>query len=111
MPRPRKWRGETTAIRVPSHLADRLLEIARTLDEIESDDSAGFVQNYPATLFTLEDPAESQRYLLEAGHIEASTAALLDAQVEALLQKCRQTSTNPLAVLAELVPYICKPID
>lgn len=33
MGRPAKWSGPTTAIRVPQHLADHLIEIARQLDQ------------------------------------------------------------------------------
>ena len=33
MPRPPKWSGPSRAIRVPEHLADHLLEIARQLDQ------------------------------------------------------------------------------
>lgn len=33
MPRPPKWSGPSRAIRVPEHLADHLLDIARQLDQ------------------------------------------------------------------------------
>ncbi len=39
MARPSNWKTPTTAIRIPTHLAEHLLEIARRLDD------RGFVQN------------------------------------------------------------------
>lgn len=44
MGRPAKWSAPTVAIRVPAHLADHLLEMARTLD------GSDFVQKTPGTL-------------------------------------------------------------
>lgn len=51
MGRPAKWSGPTTAIRVPEHLAEHLIEIARHLDQPDN------VQNpTEATAATIDLP-------------------------------------------------------
>jgi hypothetical protein len=100
MPRPKKWSGETTAIRIPAHLAEKLIEIAQTLDTPQT----GFVQNSEMYLITVDD----KRYLLPPVAITPQEHTILDALVDRLLQDCKKSKLDPLAIVAEMAPSVCK---
>ncbi|MBF2034516.1 MAG: hypothetical protein IGR92_03315 [Leptolyngbyaceae cyanobacterium T60_A2020_046] len=53
MPRPPSWNSPATAIRVPVHLSQQLLAIARCMDAGDSGGYQGFVQN-PDILITVK---------------------------------------------------------
>lgn len=100
MARPKKWSGETTAIRVPAHLAEKLIEIAQRLDTPQS----GFVQNSDLYLITVDDI----RYILPPVVITPQDDTLINALVEKLLLECRTSKLNPLAAVAGMAPLVCK---
>lgn len=43
MGRPAKWKSKTVSIRIPAHLAEHLLNVAKQLEQLEQPES--FVQN------------------------------------------------------------------
>lgn len=100
MARPKKWSGETTAIRVPANLAGKLLEIAQCLDT----QSSSFVQNYEAQLITVDE----RRYLLPPVPITPQQSQMLDKMLDNLLLECKKVKVDPMAVLTEITPRICK---
>jgi len=100
MARPKKWSGETTAIRVPAHLAEKLIEIAQSLDTPQP----GFVQNSDLYLITVD----GTRYILPPVAITPQNDTLLDALVDQLLLKCKTSNLDPLAVVAGMAPLVCK---
>jgi hypothetical protein len=99
MARPKKWSGDTTAIRVPAHLADKLIQIAQTLDTPEP----GFVQNSEMCLITVDD----KRYLLPPVAITPQDDTTLDALVDRLLLDCKKSKLDPLALVAGIAPLVC----
>ncbi len=78
MARPGKWSSPTTAIRVPAHLADSLIEIAKSLDQgipqsqadQEMEDYLSFVQNSVSpklvTIRDTEDNFTEHNYIVQA---------------------------------------------
>jgi hypothetical protein len=74
MARPAKWQTPTTAIRVPAHLSDTLLDIARSMEAVpparqsdtEMAEYLSFVQNsVTPKLFTVQGSKE-QRYIVKS---------------------------------------------
>ncbi len=100
MARPKKWSGETTAIRVPAHLVEKLLQIAQTLDA----PAPSFVQNYEMRLITVDE----KRYLLPTVAVTPQEDRMLNEMVDRLLLTCKKDKVNPLAVLAQMTPYACE---
>lgn len=61
--RPSKWNSPTKSIRVPGHLVDQLLAIARQLDKPTS---PSFVRNSGPYMVTLEDGTKTNRYIVNS---------------------------------------------
>lgn len=107
MPRPSKWKSKTTAIRVPEHAADHLLEIARQLDAPSS-----FVQNLQPTLITIEDYATTERYILQNEPLSADEEAIVESAMSELWAQCETLSPNEKwLLLADLVQATLKPLS
>jgi hypothetical protein len=100
MARPKKWSGETTAIRVPAHLAEKLIEIAQRLDTPQP----GFVQNSDLHLVTVD----GTRYILPPVAVTAQEDRRLNEMVDKLLLTCKGEKLDPLIVLAQMTPYVCE---
>lgn len=105
MGRPSKWSGKTTAIRVPEHLADQLMELAQQLDQ-------GFVQNEKPAIETFDGPylvsVNEKRYLVDP------PKALIGAEAEALREATALldglSHKELMLLLARLTEEWCEPL-
>lgn len=111
MGRKSNWKsGETTAIRVPAAFADRLLELARQMDEGETPD---FVQNRTTgeTLPPYRVTIEETPYQLKGGYFDGDTLDQCDRLCDALFERCEAVGIDPRLVYMRLVETWLDPIE
>lgn len=115
MGRKAKWSGPTEAIRVPAHLVDRLMDLARQLDAGEPVD---FVQKtrlspkaYPPNLITIGRAGAETAYLLPGGTIPGDIREEAERLVDELLGECDRQNLDPEFVYIRLVEAWLKPVD
>lgn len=111
MGRKPKWSGPTAAIRVPSHLAEQLLDLARQLDDGASLDFVQKTERLPQHLGPYLIGVNDQRYFLPAQTLSPELQEQAAAAVDELMEQCDRAGVDFRAVFSRLVEAWLEPLE
>lgn len=103
--------GETKAIRIPAHLEEQLLEIARKLDSGEPVDFVQKKERHHESVGPYLIGIDDNRYILSGQTLTPDIQEQAESEIDALLAECDRHGLDPRIVFARLCEEWLEPIE